>query len=94
GHPVPAAAFARAGAAVGAAIVSAAALVDLDDVVVGGGVAQTGELLFDPIRAAVSELAGLDFVRRVRVHASVLGNDAGLLGAAALAHHPAVHRLT
>ena len=53
--------------------------------VVGGGVAQAGDLLFDPLRDAVADLAGLAFVRRVRIHPSPLGNDAGLLGAAALA---------
>jgi glucokinase len=85
GHPVARAAFARAGSALAAAIVSAAALIDLDDVVVGGGVAQAGDLLFDPLREAVADLAGMAFVRRVRIHPSPLGNDAGLLGAAALA---------
>ena len=85
GHPTAKAAFARAGRALAAAIVSAAALIDLDDVVVGGGVAQAGGLLFDPLRDAVADLAGLAFVRRVRIHPSPLGNDAGLLGAAALA---------
>jgi glucokinase len=85
GHPVARAAFARSGSALAAAIVSAAALIDLDDVVVGGGVAQAGDLLFDPLRDSVADLAGLAFVRRVRIHPSPLGNDAGLLGAAALA---------
>ncbi|MFV2020472.1 ROK family protein [Micromonospora sp. LOL_023] len=85
GVPIATAAFDRGALALAAAVVSATALVDLDDVVIGGGVAAAGDLLFAPLRAAVAELAGLDFVRRVRVHTSSLGNDAGLLGAAALA---------
>lgn len=84
GDPVALAAYRRAGTAVAAGIVSAAALLDLDDVVVGGGVAEAGEVLFAPLRTALADLAGLDFVRRVRVRPSVLGAAAGLLGAAAL----------
>ncbi|MDP9797274.1 glucokinase [Catenuloplanes nepalensis] len=84
GHPVALEAFHRSGNAVGAGIVATAGLFDLDDVVIGGGVANVGDLLFDPIRAAISSLAGLDYIKRVRVHRSTLGGDAGLLGAAAL----------
>jgi glucokinase len=52
--------------------------------VLGGGVAGAGHILLDPLRAGLGERAGLDFIRRVRVHASPLGADAELLGAAAL----------
>jgi glucokinase len=41
-------------------------------------------VLFAPLRAALAELAGLAFVRRVRVRPSSLGATAGLLGAAGL----------
>lgn len=85
GDPVAGRAFNRAAVALAAAIVSAAALVDLDDVVIGGGVAGAGDVLFAPLRDAIRDLAGLGFVRRIRVHPSPLGADAGLLGAAALA---------
>ncbi|MBB5869453.1 glucokinase [Allocatelliglobosispora scoriae] len=78
-------AFTRAGRAIAAAVVSAAAMIDLDDAVIGGGVAQSGPLIFRPIRRALNDLAGLPFVRRVQVHEARLGRDAGLLGAAALA---------
>ncbi|HEX8627681.1 MAG TPA: ROK family protein [Catenuloplanes sp.] len=85
GHPAARAAYRRAGRAVAAGIVSAAALIELDEVVIGGGVAGAGDLLFTPIRRSIAELAGLPFVRQVRVSQSQLGGDAGLLGAAALA---------
>jgi glucokinase len=84
GHPVARDAFRQAADVLAAAIVTAAALIDLDDVVIGGGVAGAGHILLDPLRASLGERAGLDFIRRVRVHASPLGADAGLLGAAAL----------
>ena len=84
GDPACRAAFERAGRAVGAAIVSAASLLDLDVVSIGGGVAQTGDLFFAPLRAAFGELAGLEFVRRCAIVPARLGPLAGLSGAAAL----------
>ncbi|MDQ3404766.1 MAG: ROK family protein, partial [Actinomycetota bacterium] len=58
GDAIAKAAFSRGGRAVGVAIAGATALIDLDVAVVGGGVAQAGELLFAPIRAAVTEHVG------------------------------------
>ena len=84
GNEVAIRAFDRAGRAVGIAIASAAALLDLDLVVVGGGLAETGELLFAPIRAAIADHAKVDFLRDLTVVPVTLGNDAGLIGAAAL----------
>jgi glucokinase len=78
------AAFARAGRAVGVAIASAAALLDLEIVAVGGGIAQAGEVFFGPLRAAFDEHAGMEFVRRCRIVPAALGPAAGLAGAAAL----------
>lgn len=84
GEPIPLAAFARGADALAAAIASAAAVCDLDLVVIGGGVAQAGAVLFDPLRAALARYAGLGFLRGLRVVPATLGADAGLVGAAAL----------
>ena len=84
GDEVAIRAFHRAGRAVGIAIASAAALLDVTLVVVGGGLAQTGELMFTPMRAAIAEHAKVDFLRGLTVVPATLGNDAGLVGAAAL----------
>ncbi|MFB1295594.1 ROK family protein [Mycobacterium sp. pW049] len=78
-------AFRRGADAVARMIASVAAVCDLDLVVVGGGVAKSGALLFDPLRDALSVYAGLDFIRDVRVLPAELGGDAGLVGAAVLA---------
>ncbi|MET8799756.1 ROK family protein [Nocardia sp. NPDC004568] len=78
-------ALARAGTALGTAISSAAALLDVDTVVVGGGFAASGELLWAPLRAAAARHAGLDFIRRLRVEPSRLAEGATLHGAAVLA---------
>ncbi|WNV91320.1 ROK family protein [Umezawaea sp. Da 62-37] len=84
GEEVPLAAFERAGYAVGLAIAATAAVCDLDLAVVGGGVAQAGDLLFDPIRRSLAAHAGLSYLDGLRVEQAQLGGEAGLVGAAAL----------
>ncbi|WP_231120827.1 ROK family protein, partial [Mycobacterium colombiense] len=64
---------------------SVGAVCDLDLVVIGGGVAKSGSLLFDPLRAKLAEYAGLDFLSGLRVVPGQLGGTAGLIGAARLA---------
>jgi glucokinase len=84
GDPIALQAFRRGTTALAMAIASAAAVCDLDLVVIGGGVAKSGALLFDPLREALKTYAGLDFIRGLRVLPAELGGDAGLVGAAAL----------
>ncbi|WP_197375573.1 ROK family protein [Mycolicibacterium baixiangningiae] len=85
GDAVARQAYERGARAVAAMIASVGAVCDLDLVVIGGGVARSGALLFDPLRAALADYAGLDFLRGLRVLPAQLGGDAGLVGAAALA---------
>jgi glucokinase len=84
GHPIACAALERAGRALGVAIASAAALCDVEVVAIGGGLAQAGPLLFDPLQQALRTHARLDFARDVRVVPAALGQQAGLVGAAGL----------
>jgi glucokinase len=84
GDAVALQAFKRGATAVAAMIASVGAVCDLDLVVVGGGVAKSGALLFDPLREALATYARLDFLRGLRVLPAELGGDAGLVGAAAL----------
>jgi glucokinase len=84
GEEIPLEAFERAGQAVGMAIAGAAAVCDLDLAVIGGGVAQAGELLFEPVRRALKAHAGLSYLAGLEVRAAELGGEAGLVGAAAL----------
>jgi len=84
GHPVALRAFRRSARAIAAAIASVAAVCDLDLVVIGGGVAKSGPLLFDPLRDALARHARLDYLHDLRVVPAELGGDAGLVGAAAL----------
>ncbi|SFK36575.1 glucokinase [Streptosporangium canum] len=84
GDQIALAAMRRAGRALGLAIASATNLCDLDVVTIGGGLSQAGPLLFDPLEAALRDHIRMEFARRVRVVPASLGQDAGLVGAAAL----------
>ena len=84
GDPVAVRAFRRGATGLAAMIASVAAVCDLDRVVIGGGVAKAGRVLFDPLEAALRVYAGLDFIHDLRVTPAALGGDAGLIGAAAL----------
>lgn len=84
GDPVALKAFRRGATAVAAMIASVGAVCDLDRVVIGGGVAKSGALLFDPVRELLTGYAGLDFLHDLQVLPAELGGDAGLVGAAAL----------
>jgi glucokinase len=84
GDAVALRAFKRGATAVAAMIASVGAVCDLDLVVIGGGVAKSGALLFDSVREGLASYARLDFIRDLRVVPAELGGDAGLVGAAAL----------
>ena len=84
GDPLACNAFRRSATALAAMIASVGAVCDLDLVVIGGGVAKSGPILFDPLRAALADYAGLSYIRGLQVVPAALGGDAGLIGAAAL----------
>lgn len=85
GDPAARAAFARAAQALAAAIAATAALVEIDTVVIGGGVAEAGAVLFDPLRSWLARYATLAFTRGIKVLPAQQGRHAGLVGAAACA---------
>lgn len=84
GEEVALAALERSGRALGVGIASAAAALDVGLVLLGGGMSQAGEALWGPLRAAVAEHARLPFLAGLRVEPTALGQDSGLVGAAAL----------
>ncbi len=76
--------LARAGFAIGVGIVNLLHAFNPSIVILGGGVTQTGPLLFEPIRRVVTErVMRPEYV--VPIVPAVLGGDVGLLGALALA---------
>ncbi len=86
GDRVARSAVERAGLAIGHAIGSATALLDLDVVVIGGGFSTVTPDLFGHIRLGVDEHSSFEFVRRVRVVPTALTDEGPLIGAAALVH--------
>ena len=88
GDPIAVAAVERAGTAIGHAVASAANLLDLDVVAIGGGFSRVSPALFEHARAALVERSAFPFVARVQVVPSGLSDEGPLVGAAALVHRP------
>ncbi len=83
GDPDAAAVWARAVAALAQAIVATVTITGVDLVLIGGGLAESGAALLDPLREEVS--SRLTLQRPPRLHRAALGERAGCLGAACLA---------
>jgi glucokinase len=83
GDPLASEVWARAARALGAALAAAVALLDPALVVLGGGLAEAGAQLIDPVAAELGERSHLG--PAPRVVAAELGADAGCRGAALLA---------
>jgi glucokinase len=88
GEPVAVAAVRRSGHAIGQAIASATALVDLDVIAIGGGFSRVSPDLFDLINEAIQERVGFPFVTKAVAVPSALSDEGPLVGAAALVHRP------
>jgi glucokinase len=85
GDAVARAVYARAAAALGAGITNLVNLLNPAMVIIGGGVAETGDLIFGPVRRIVKQEAFERPAAAVQIVAAVLGGDAGVVGAAAVA---------
>jgi glucokinase len=86
GDALAIAALARAGQFLGWAIADFLAIFNPSIVIIGGGVSQSGDLLFKPLRAAVQENAmNQDYTAGLSIVSAALGDDVGLMGALALA---------
>jgi glucokinase-like ROK family protein len=77
--------FADAGKHIGVALASLANLLNPGLIIIGGGVAQAGDLLLEPIRKTVEQRALQSVVQNTRIIQSALGRDATALGAVSLA---------
>jgi len=60
-------------------------LLNPDAVVVGGGIAKAGDLLFDPLRIKMQSMLNPVFWERLQLVPAQFGNEAGTIGCAALA---------
>jgi len=74
----------RVGKRIGTTLAGIVNLLNPEKIIIGGGVAEAGELVFGPIRKTVKRRAMPVPGRAVRILKAKLGNDAGVIGAAAL----------
>jgi glucokinase len=84
GDPTSIEVFDLIGSRLGVALSSFANTFEPDKIVIGGGVIAAGDLLLEPARRVLRERA-LTPMNRTPVVEAELGNDAGMIGAAAMA---------
>jgi glucokinase len=83
GEPVALEAFARAGRYIGIGLASLLHIYVPEEIVVGGGVAEAGDVIMDPARRALEEYASGWFLSRLRAfRLASAGADSGVVGAA------------
>jgi glucokinase len=88
GDPVAIQAFGRIGYWMGQILADLVQVLDPQVMVIGGGVVEAGDLLLGPTRDAyVAALAQRSGSPYAEVRAALLGNNAGVVGAADLARH-------
>jgi len=76
--------WSKVGSRLGTAFVGVVNLFNPDAIVIGGGVANAGKILFTRVRETIAKRAMNVQARRVKVFKAKLGSDAGLIGAAIL----------
>lgn len=72
------------GQRLGLALVGVVNLLNPDCIVIGGGMANAGSILFDKVEETILSRAMIVQARAVKVRKAKLGNDAGIIGAALL----------
>ena len=87
GDELAKAALARSATYIGTAIADYLHIFNPTLVIIGGGVSQSGEAFFDPLRLAMNEhVMSKKYLEDLTLTPSALGDDVGLMGALALAH--------
>ena len=81
GDPVAKRIFTIIGEYVGMGLVSVINLLNPEKVIIGGGVAEAGDLLLEPIRKTINERAMVVARESVEIVPAELGNSAGVIGA-------------
>jgi glucokinase len=82
GDPVARDIYERAGFYLGFGVANLIVILSPQMVIIGGGVAQAGEVLFEPLRRTVRERVHVTPLDEVQIVPAQLGTDAGLVGAA------------
>lgn len=84
GDPVAKRIFEIVGEYIGIGLTSVINLLNPEKVIIGGGVAESGELLLTPIRKTIKERAMVVAGNAVEIVPAQLGNSAGVIGASML----------
>lgn len=87
GDRVAVALYREAGTRIGIVLGNLLALFNPKMIIVGGGVSKTGDLLFGPLREAIRSRAYPKPALGASVVPAQLGDDVGIIGAAALVYH-------
>ena len=66
-------------------VVNACWLLNPAAIIIGGGVAKAGELLFNPLKESIQKQLAPAFLNGLEIIPAQFSNDAGIIGAAALA---------
>lgn len=82
GDPIATEIYERAGFYLGIAAANVCVTVGPRRIIIGGGVAQAGDLLLDPIRRTLHERVTVIPIEQVEVVPSHLGDNAGVIGVA------------
>ena len=67
-----------------AALASVTYLLQPQAIIVGGGVGQSGPVLYEPLHRHLRERLNLNFADRLEIKKAALGNDAGVIGGATM----------
>lgn len=84
GDPVAKRIFTIVGEYIGIGLTSVINLLNPERVIIGGGVAESGDLLLEPIRKTIKERAMVVAGESVEIVPAELGNSAGVIGASML----------
>lgn len=68
----------------GFALASVVNIMDVSNIIIGGGVAGFGKPLFDSVKNAIKDRALKSFSDRIKIYSAKLKNEAGIKGASAL----------
>lgn len=86
GDPLAKSALARAGRFIGLALADYLHIFNPSIIILGGGVSRSGSFLLEPLRAAISErIISPEYLHGLVITTAALGDNAGLMGALALA---------
>lgn len=84
GDPVARRIFARIGEYIGFGLSSVVNLLNPEKIIIGGGVADAGDILLDPIKETIKKRAMVVAGSAVEIVPAKLGNTAGVIGASLL----------